>query len=204
MSIIAGATFLAREEAIVFMIPMSSMFLLATKVNWRKWVLCYAIIILGFVPQLVIKQQVLGSVVSTGRVSKKSGSLSYTDVRSRYLQPNLFKRNLKQTIINSGPGSARPALLQEAPWLAVGFLGLVFVMFSKRYPFGLKLFILSSAGLTVFYLSGNNMSAVKLSFHALRYVSPALIVLNLGLVIAVREVSRLAESVLKREKSTLA
>lgn len=202
-SFIAGYTFLVREESILFVLPLMSSFLYLTKANPRKWLVTGIVIILCFTPQLLIKQHVLGSITSSGRITKRGGTLGYSQIKDRYLQPELMSRNVKQTIIDSGGVGNRLSLLQAAPWLMLGFTGSIIIIFSKRYPSGLKLFILVSAGLGVFYLSGDNMSAVKLQFHCLRYISPALLALNLGVIVSIREFAVLAEKKSKLLNSRL-
>lgn len=190
---IAGYTFLVREEAILFVLPLMGSFLYLTKANLKKWVVAGLIIILCFTPQLLIKQYVLGSITSSGRITKRGGTLGYSQIKDRYLQPELLSRNVKQTIVDSNGVGNRLSLLQAAPWLILGFVGSTIIIFSKKYPRGLKYFVLVSGGLGVFYLSGDNMSAVKLQFHCLRYISPAFLALNLGVIVSIREFSVLAE-----------
>lgn len=184
--IISGFCFLSREETIIFIVPLVSVFLYISKADWRKWLVSYGLITLCYVPQLVIKYAVLGSATNSGR-SDAYGQV----IKSQYLKPRLLYRNAIETIIDSSYFGQklvrRPALLQAAPWLWLSPIGIGIGLLSKKYSKGLKVFMLAGCAIIVFYLSGANMSAQKLKFHCLRYISPGFIVLNLGVIIVARE-----------------
>lgn len=183
--LVAGLSFLSREEAVIFALPLLASWLYISKAHWRQWIIALSIMFLCFLPQLVIKKQVLGSFTKSGR------KYSYSQLHGQYLQPKLFYRNVWETIIDSrhfnGPDPGRPALLQAAPWLVVAPVGFWFIFYDKKYPRGLKIWLLISVSYMVFYLAGSNMSAHKLKYHCLRYISAGFISLNLGVIVATKE-----------------
>jgi hypothetical protein len=69
---------------------------------------------------------------------------------------------------------------------------------------GLKLFTGVSLFLMIFYLSGINMSVQKLAFHCLRYISPSFIILNLAVVVVIKEVLSVLRRGMKRRSSIMA
>jgi len=202
-SLVAGLAFVTREESIIFSLLLLGSFLIISKARLTDWLLVGVIGLLCFTPQLYAKWRVLGSVTASGRDN------SYTNVKDEYLQPSLLYRNGWEVLVDSRryadsplhpaiqkqctrPGScppepAREALFYEAPWLWLSPLGLIIVFSSKKYKRGIKIFAGVSLILMLFYLSGANMSAQKLKFHTLRYISPAFIMLNLGVVIVAKE-----------------
>lgn len=184
VGLIAGLAIATREESVIFMIAFTAAFLYLAKVGWRKWILTFGIMLLCYVPQLVVKQVVLGSV------ARASNSRGYTQQLNRYLSPARVYKNTVETIIYSGDAKVthnRKALLQAAPWLWVSLVGLPLIIFSRSQSVGLKIFILGSLMLAAFYLSGANMSAHKLQYHCLRYISPSFIALNFAALFATRE-----------------
>lgn len=185
--LVTGWTFLSREEAIIFVVPLLAVFLFLSKAKLRMWLVGFGVMVLCFLPQLAMRNAVFGSFTSSGRDKDED----YSEAASNYLQPDLLYRNTWETIVDSrhydGPDPKRRALLQVAPWLILGPVGIAIILFSKKYPLGLKLFTLISCGLLIFYLSGANMAARKLKFHCLRYITPGLIILNVGTLVTVRE-----------------
>jgi hypothetical protein len=77
----------------------------------------------------------------------------------------------------------REALFQSAPWLWAGVVGVVVLLVSRRFSGLIKFWAVSSLALVAFYLSGENVSAAKLKFHCIRYLTPGLIVLHLGVIV---------------------
>lgn len=220
-SIVAGYSITTREEAILFVIPLLFCFLILNRRGLKHWVLAFSVIAICLTPQLITKWVVLGSPFSSGRGN------SYGDVKSEYLQPSLLYRNTWEVIIDSRkyvdkplhpviaaqcvtPGACstepnRQSLLQEAPWLWLAPFGLALFIFKKKYPLAVKLYIIVSVGLMVFYLSGGNMAAIKLKFHTLRYISPAFIALNFGVVVMLNETHKfIGESFSKQRSRTKA
>lgn len=182
---LSGFVFLSREEAILFIIPAVTLFVFLTKAGLKKLVVSFLIIGLLFLPQILVKLNAYGSVTKSGR------SDSYSDVRSHYLRQDLLLRNIKEVVVNSdyasGSGADRSALLQAAPWLWLSPIGLIIILSLKKYPQGLRAYILISLILILFYLSGANMSAEKLRFNCLRYIAPGMIALNLGTLVFAKE-----------------
>ncbi|MDZ7786327.1 MAG: glycosyltransferase family 39 protein [Candidatus Saccharibacteria bacterium] len=183
--VLSGFAILTREEAALFVLPAIALFILITKAGIKKLLIAGIITVSFFIPQFLVKLNAYGSITNSGR------SDSYSDIRSHYLQPDLFERNLKEVVINSsyttGAEASRPALLEAAPWLWLSPIGLGLILVLKKYPVALKTYVLVSLALVVFYLSGANMSAQKLRFHCLRYIAPGMIVLNLGTLVAAKE-----------------
>jgi len=191
-ALISGYCFLNREETVLFVVLAMATYLLITKTGWKKWLVSYSIILLCFMPQLVVKFVVNGSILDSGRES------SYQQISNQYLQLSLLDRNIKEVVIggdnyqNPKAGgspikSDRPALLQTSPWLWLAPIGIFLMLILKRYPLGLKIFAIISLMLMLFYLSGANMSGQKLKYHCLRYISAGFIVLNLGSIVAAKE-----------------
>lgn len=220
---ISGLTLLTREESALFVLPLLVFFLSYNKVSKKMWLISFLIMAVMYTPQLIAKQNALGSIFASGR------SFSYGSAISKhYLQPEMLYRNTWEVLIDSerlinkppnpviqewcdelpegacAPSEAtiKPALLESMPWLWLGFMGMAYVLISKRYSIGLKVFILITAvGVLVFYLSGSNMAWQKLQYHCLRYISPSFIALNLGVVVALNQLwSVLANTVQSKQK----
>lgn len=193
---VAGLTFLCREESVLFIAPLLAVFLYLSKAQWRQWLMAFGIMGLCFLPQLAVKQHVIGDVAESGHDN------GYSETLGKYLVPEQFYRNTLETIVDSHffnePQATRKALFQEAPWLWLGPIGIVLIVTQRKYPKGLKWFALISCGLVIFYLSGSNMSAQKLQFHCLRYISAGLIIMNLGVIVVVKELAGLANSKLMK------
>lgn len=196
---LAGYTVITREEAILFAIPLVIAWLKITKATFRQWVLIGAVFVAVILPYTLIKASVLGSATTSGH------DAGYSQTAGRYLQPNQLYQNVWGVIIDSNkflttqppeairewcnelpgacqPDSQREALLQYAPWLWLAPFGLGAILIDRKYKSGIKIFILISGFLLIFYLSGSNMSVHKLKYHCLRYISPSFIALNLGVV----------------------
>ena len=124
--------------------------------------------------------------------TRAGGAVTYGSFSKRYLRPSKFVENVEETIIDSNRfthlDAQRRALLEAAPWLLLSPIGMGFIIFSKRYPLGLKLFLGVSLVIAAFYLSGENMSAAKLKYHCLRYISSTFIILNFSVIVAAKEI----------------
>ena len=191
VSVISGYTFLTREEAVLFVLPITLLFLFITKSGWRKILLSVVIIFACFVPQMYIKNQVAGSATTSARAER-----GYGKIIELYSNPRRLSFNVRQTIIRSEDFSPerRASLMEAAPWLWLSPVGFGFILFArKRYPLGVKLLVLFSIMYTVFYLMGDNMRPTGLKFHNLRYISAAFVMLNFSVIVAIREISLLAE-----------
>lgn len=195
--IISGLCFVTREESILFIAPALTGFFWLTKSNWKQWLLVFGIVGVCFLPQLAVKYHTLGSVTESGH------DAGYSQTLDKYLQPQQLYDNTWEVLIDSnhfnGPKNVRKALFQAAPWLWLAPIGLLIVLISKRYPKGLKVFTILSLWLLVFYLSGSNMSAQKLQFHCLRYIAPAFIALNFGVIVVLYEVYRYGKKLVTGE-----
>lgn len=183
-SAVAGLSVLTREETILFVLPLMAGYLLITKSNLKIWIFSAMMGATIILPQLLVKYAVFGSIGESGHDS------SYSETAQGYFQPTRLYRNIREVVVDSGSYTTnpkRPALLQSMPWLWVAPAGLLILLVSSRYPLGIKVYTIVSLGLLLFYLSGTNMSGYKLMFHCLRYVSPALIILNFSVVVVLRE-----------------
>jgi hypothetical protein len=183
---VAGLSFLTREESVLFVIPMVAAFLFLAKATWRIWLLGFAVIGLSFLPQLIIKQQVAGSPLASTHDDSYKETLT-----DKYFRLDKLYSNTREVIVDSDHYSStatnRDALLQAAPWLWLAPIGFL-LLFLGKYPLGAKIFVVVSLGLVLFYLAGSNMSAQKLSFHCLRYISPGFLALNFGVIIVLRSI----------------
>ncbi len=184
-ALVAGVSFATREESILFVIPLLAGYLLITKSDWKQWAIAFLIMFSCFIPQIIVKTAVLDSITKSGH------DAGYSQTAGKYFRPEKLYRNTLEVIIDSKhfaePQATRKALLQEIPWLWISPIGVGIILFGKRYSTGLKFYVVVSIALALFYLSGSNMSAQKLQFHCLRYISPSFIVLNLGVLIVARE-----------------
>lgn len=186
LGLITGLCLITREESILFTLPLATGFLWLTKSNWKQYLLVGGIVGLCFLPQAAVKASVLGSLAESGH------DTGYSQTAGKYFQPRNLYRNTWETLIDSKhfnePQATRGALLKAAPWLWLSPIGLGFILFTKRYGGGLKLFTIVSCFLIIFYLSGSNMSAQKLQFHCLRYISPGFITLNFAVLVVANEI----------------
>jgi hypothetical protein len=200
-SSLSGLTFLTREETILFSVPAMTIFLLLTKAGKRKLLVSNAIIVSFYLPQLIIKLLVGGSATGTGR------SEGYGKIWSYYFRLDLLYRNVMETIIHSSyygvVANQRQALLQAVPWLWLSPVGIGYILKSKQFSKGLKWFAIISIVIMLFYLSGANMSAQKLSYNCLRYISPGFILLNLGVLVVIREAYMFAKRTITRHQATI-
>jgi hypothetical protein len=199
--LVSGLCFISREETVLFIIPALTAFLFLSKAPWKKWLLAYGLIVLCFVPQVAVKFAVNGGSLDTNR------RFTYQQTFGQYMQPYLLKRNIWETVLVSdhygrkllehpsgdplfrrgGPKANRQTILEASPWLWISPLGVAAILFLRRYSMGLKVFVVISGFILLFYMSGVNLSGQKLKFHALRYVTPGYIMLNLATVVAIRE-----------------
>lgn len=191
-AVVAGVSILNREETALFVVPLLVAYLFISKFQWKIWIMSLFIVLLCFLPQLYAKYQVFGSLTESGHDD------SYGQVVKKYFSFHQLEKNTWETLIDSkyyGEADAkRPALLQVAPWLWIAPIGLLILLMSKKYPIGVKIFVIVCSLLILFYLSGANMSAQKLQFHCLRYISAGLIVLNLGVIVFFRETLHLSKT----------
>ncbi len=196
VGLISGFAFLTREETILFVIPVTIVYFLISKTSLKKAVVAIALIIMCFLPQMIIKSQVVGSVTSSGRPNR-----SYSKIVELYSNPRRFVVNTRYTIFKSDYIGQRESLLEAAPWVLLSIPGAYFIIFRRKYPVGIKIFVVASFVYVVFYLMGDNMRPIALQFHNLRYISAAFIAMNFASIIAIRELSLIAEKQVKNHKN---
>jgi hypothetical protein len=181
--VICGALATTREESVLFLVPLAIFYLAYRRAPWRAGLYAAIAAVLAGLPGFIIKSAVLGSPWSIG--PNRPGS-SYEGTASGYFSLGRLGANLRDVVFNSHFASvdaARPALLQAAPWFWLAPIGLIIVLFGKRWNPLMKWFVVMSIALMGFYLSGNNMSALKLKFHCLRYIAPGFIALAFGTIV---------------------
>jgi hypothetical protein len=170
---------------VLFVVPLAIVYLLYRRATLRAWIWCAVAAALAALPALIVKTAVLGSPFASGRTA------GYTGTADHYFSISRLIRNLSETIISANNASVDPhrvALFQAAPWLWLAPVGLVIIFASRRFTPLMKWWTGISLFLIAFYLSGNNVSAAKLKFHCLRYMSPGYIALNLAVVVVLFEV----------------
>lgn len=166
------------------MIPFVTAYVVLAKATLKQWFLLASLFAITIVPYALVRLSLLGAINASGNEA------GYASTASNYFQISKIRTNIWGTILNSRhyrPDIRRQALLQAAPWLVAAPIGVLIAFFKKRHSLGLCIFFCISAALALFYLSGYNMSDWKLQYHCLRYISPAFIALNLGLLIVVYE-----------------
>jgi hypothetical protein len=200
--LVTGFTIGTREEAAVFVLPLVVAVLALNRAPPRHWLLVFAIALIAFAPHAAIKTLVLGSPLASGRPSA-----SYGDLAARYLSAARLADNLRDVIYNSSlsglPNIDRQALLQSSPWLWVSPVGVVAYLFGHRSSLPTKFYIFVSLGLLAFYLAGENMSAQKLQFHCLRYITPSFIALNFAVAYLIDSMTRWIGASIERVRGSL-
>jgi hypothetical protein len=177
---VVGTLATTREESVLFCVPLAAFYLWNRHATVRQWSTAGAAAVASALPGLIIKQVVLGSFLDTARGS------TYGGAAGRYLSLERLGRNLLQVVVDSdyaAEPARRLALLESSPWMWLAVVGLPIVLLTRRYGPLVKWWVVMSGALVVFYLAGRNMSAVKLKFHCLRYISPGFIALNFGVVV---------------------
>jgi hypothetical protein len=185
IGVVGGLLVTTREESVLFVVPLAVVYLLYRHVALRDWIWCAVAAALAALPALIVKTAVLGSPFASGRTA------GYTGTADHYFSMSRLIRNLSETIISANNAAVDPhrtALFQASPWLWLAPVGLVIIFASRRFTPLMKWWTGISLFLIAFYLSGNNVSAAKLKFHCLRYMSPGYIALNLAVVVVLFEV----------------
>jgi hypothetical protein len=180
--LVVGVTIGSREESVIFLVPLLLLYLVKSRADLRMWILCLGSMLAGYLPHVIIKALVLGDVADTGRNS------SYLDVLGSYLSWDRLSRNWIDVLFDSsisGVEANRVALLEAAPWLWLSPLGVIAYLSDRTQRLTIKVFLVVSFALLIFYLAGENMSLEKLKFHCIRYITPSLIALNFAAVYAV-------------------
>jgi hypothetical protein len=177
IGVVVGLTAMTREESVLFCVPLAAFYLWWCSASLRSWVVCAIATVLAALPGLIIKALVLGSIFSTGR-DGTYGNQQYFSLARPW-------QNLLGTIVNSDLAPKdynRISLFEAQPWLWLAPIGLVILFVSKRYSLLTKFWVFMSLVLIAFYLSGPNVTAARLRYHCLRYMSPAYIALNFAAV----------------------
>lgn len=184
MGVVGGLLVTTREESVLFVVPLAVVYLLYRHAALAAWSWCAVAAFLAALPALIVKTAVLGSPFASGRTAGYSGTADH------YFSVTRLWHNLSETIISANNASVEPhrtALFQASPWLWLAPVGLVIIFASRRFTPLMKWWTGISLFLIAFYLSGNNVSAAKLKFHCLRYMSPGYIALNLAVVVVLFE-----------------
>jgi len=179
--LVTGVTIGSREESALFLVPLLVYFLVRSRAGLRMWTITLGSIFVGYLPHLIIKTLVLGNLGNTGRQA------SYLEALSRYMSFERLSANILDVLVSSsarGVEADRLALLEAAPWLWLTPLGLVLYLADRTQSPAVKVYLVASVALFLFYLAGENMSLGKLRFHCIRYITPALIGMNFAVIYA--------------------
>lgn len=176
---ISGYTVATREESLLFATPLLALLLLDAR-SIRVALLAALFFVLAYMPNLIIKFMVVGSVFENVRPT--DAGMGYMEKLSNYFSLSGFLRNIIEVVIDSSHSEIanvnRLALLQANPLFWLAPLGFLLYCYHHTYKNFFIYFLLISGLLLIFYLAGENMSAEKLKFHCLRYISPAFIALS--------------------------
>ena len=182
---LSGYSVATREETILFILPLAIKFLIVKKCSYRIYLLFFGVFAIGYLPQLIIKHQVLGNILDTGRDDYHDGE-SYIVKLATYFSVERLAVNTVEVLFDSGLSEAentgRLSILQSSPWLWLTPFGVLYYFMKNDENTTMKVFILTSIAFFVFYLGGINMSAHKLKYHCIRYVTPAYVALNFVVV----------------------
>jgi hypothetical protein len=174
---VVGLVAMTREESVLFCVPLAAFYLWWCSAPMRTWVNTAIATFVAALPGLVIKWIVLGSIFATGRDGDYTGQ--------GYFSFGRIWQNLLGTIVNSDFAPKdynRISLFEAQPWLWLAPIGLVIFFVSRRFSLLAKFYMFMSLVLILFYLSGGNVTAARLRYHCLRYMSPAYIALTLAAV----------------------
>ena len=190
-ALVSGYSVATREENIFFVIPLAISLLIANKCNYRVWLIFFGFFIIGYLPQLIVKYQVLGNVNASGRMHRGK-HLSYVALLSDYLSLDRLWVNSIDVLFNSSVRKLedvrRLSILQSSPWLWLTPPAVFYFFIKQKRNNLLRIFILVSLSLFLFYLAGPNMSAQKLKYHCIRYVIPSFIAFNFVIVYMIQSV----------------
>jgi hypothetical protein len=187
MGAIVGFLTTTREESILFMVPLAVIFLWYRREPIRRWLLVGGATVVAALPGLVVKQHVLGSIFSTGP-GRRGGT--YASQASNTFIFGKLTRNVRDVLVDADLARVhahRQALFEATPWLWLGVIGIVLVLVLKRFDLLTKIFVVMSLLLIAFYLSGGHVSASKLKYHCLRYITPGYIALHFGVIVVLGE-----------------
>jgi hypothetical protein len=182
-SFISGFAITTRLETSLFIVPLLAIILYKQN-NIKIGLICMLAFSLGAAPQFIIQYSYFSDVFSNVRPGRYHGS-GYLEILQNYVDIDRLKRNLVEVIFNSSYSNSanvrRLALLQAAPWLYLAPIGLI-ALFLRRDNLYLKIFLVASIMIFLFYLAGTNMAAHKLKFHCIRYITPSFIGLTLAVM----------------------
>ena len=197
ISFVSAISIGSREESVLFILPLLFAFLVLNRVNFKKYLLVIILMCTFISPQIIAKYNAFSSILNTARQDSYN-----TILTKKYFQIDQLKRNVNEVLIDSSrskvPIFQRKALFQASPWLWLSIFGFIYIFFKKKYTIALKIYILMSFFLLTFYLSGVNMSAQKLAYHCIRYITPSLIAMNLSIVLLVRDLLLIPQKHLNR------
>jgi len=183
-ALLSGYAIATREETILFIVPLAISFLMAKKCKFRIYILFFSVLAIGYLPQLIIKYKALGDILDTGRDGYKDG-FGYISYLTKYFSIERLSNNTIEVLFNSELGKAgnsgRLSILQSSPWLWLTPLGAFYFYMNKDEKPLMKIFILVSIALLLFYFGGVNMSAGKLKYHCIRYVIPSFIAFDFAI-----------------------
>jgi hypothetical protein len=187
-SIIGGFCVSTREETLLFVAPLL-FFLFFRAVGIKCLLISMLLFLLAYTPNMIIKVIVFESFFENVRPTDNGAG--YIEKLTTYLSFSRLQDNLINVVFNSSymdlPNINRKALLQASPWFWLSPLGLMF--FVKKHKTFFIFFLIVSIMLFFFYLAGENVSAQKLKFHCLRYLSPSFIALSFLSVYAMSTIS---------------
>ena len=199
-ALLSGYAFATREETILFIVPLAISFLIVKKCNFKIYILFFSILAIGYLPQLIVKYKVLGSILDTGRDNYKDG-IGYISRLTTYHSIERLSANTIDVLFNSElskrENTGRLSILQSSPWLWLTPLGVVYFFIKKDEEPLMKVFILVSIAFLLFYLAGKNMSAHKLKYHCIRYVIPSYIAFDFAIVYLFQVIYRQCWNIVK-------
>lgn len=176
---VAGVSIMTREEMALFIVPLVAFILYRSKASPMLWALTGGVMVVAYLPHLLLKWAAVGDVASTAR------RRGYLQVLGDYIDPLRLGRNLVDVVFDSslrGLAARRPAILQAAPWLWLAPIGLVMYLVSRAESLAVKVFLVWSGVVFLFYLGGENVSHHKMQFHCIRYLTPGFPALHFGVV----------------------
>jgi hypothetical protein len=184
-ALLSGYAIATREETVFFVIPLAISFLIGKKYSYRFYILFFCILIIGYSPQLIVKYKVLGDILNTGRMDDSKG-MSYISKLIDYFSLEHLTYNSIDVLFNSSirevNHGGRLSILQSNPWFWLTPVGIFYFLKKKNEKSTMKVFVLISLVLLVFYLAGGNMGAYKLRFFCIRYVIPSYIAFNFVII----------------------
>ena len=182
---LSGYSIATREEIIFFILPLAISFLVVKKCNYKIFILFFGFFFIGYLPQLFIKYKVLGDILSTGREDETKG-VGYISKLVTYFSLKDLLFNSIDIVFDSSirklENIRRSSILQSNPWLWLTPFGIFYTFYKKDEKNMIRVYTIISLCLFLFYLAGENMSAHKLKYHCIRYITPSYIAFNFVIV----------------------